>query len=135
MELSIEKPKTYKGLSYVLKSSLLKNALEETGLELNVHLVFWTPQELGPILSAEYWLPNNNVPYDRFYIRAGVVKSEDRKVAQTLMEDVIIPDLVRRIQTIKSLPEDSSKLKSGWFFDANFVDGVLKINGKEYATG
>ena len=131
MQFNIEKPKTYKGLSYVLKSSFLQNAIEEAQLDLNVHLVYWTPQKIGSILSADYWSPNENVAYDRYYIRAGVVKSEDRKLAQLLMVDIIIPDLIHRIKLREAEPIDSTRVKKGWFFDATYEQGILRINGSE----
>ncbi|WPO33176.1 hypothetical protein R9C00_15850 [Flammeovirgaceae bacterium SG7u.111] len=53
MRFNIDKPKMYEGLSYVLKSSLLKGAIEETNLDLAVSLHYWIPQKLGSILTAE----------------------------------------------------------------------------------
>lgn len=134
MRFIIEKPKIFKGLCYVLKSSLLKEALEETNLDLNISLNFWTPQKLGSILSVEYWFPNENVEYDRFYIRAGAIKSENRKRAEELMNKYVIPDLIIRIKKIKNESINSTKFKQGLFFEATFEDEILKINGKEIKT-
>ena len=82
MKFSINKPKTYKGLSYPLKSSFLKQAMEEAELDIEVNLHYWTPQILGSILSVDYWLPNEHISGDRFFIRAGAIPSQSRKAAE-----------------------------------------------------
>ena len=134
MKFDIEKPKTYKGNSYVLKSSVLKNKIEETGLDCNVHLVYWTPKSGGSILTAEYWLPNKRIEYDRFYIRSGVVNSEDRKHAAELLENKIIPILIDRIKFIKNESQNSTKVKHGLFLESNYIDGELFLDGKRLKT-
>lgn len=98
MTFSIEKPKTWKGLSYVLKSSLLKEAIAENELDCNVHLKYWTPggdsQTGWSILDGHYWLPNRHVDYARFYIRAGVVPSAIRKEVEVKLGSEALPELI-----------------------------------------
>lgn len=130
MRFEVEKPKTWKGLSYPLKTSLLKDAVEAAEIDCNIILHYWTPQPVpggDTILQCFYWLPNANVDYDRFYIRAGVVKSEKRKAAQDLLIEKVIPRFIEWMLKIKSLPPDSAKLKPNLYFNAVFEDDEVKI--------
>ncbi len=130
MKFTVEKPKLQKGLSYVLKTSLLKDALEATGLELNIDLIYWNPYRIPngeTILECHYWLPNENVDHDRFYIRAGTVKSENRKIAQELLKKEVIPKFVDWIIKIKSLLQNSTALKHNMYFNAVFKNDSVKI--------
>src|SRR5688500_16704966 len=105
MNFTIEKPKLKKGLSYALKTSILKDAIEESGIDCNIDLNYWSPYDIHvgeTILECHYWLPNENVDYDRFYVRAGTVKSENRKVAQELLKEKVIPKFIDWISKIKS---------------------------------
>jgi hypothetical protein len=87
---SISKCKLPKGKSFVLKTSQLDTALSEAGIDCHIDLVYWLPQSGGSILEAQYWLPNENIAYPRFYVRAGVVASELRlRASQALLEEVL----------------------------------------------
>ena len=99
--------------------------------DCNINLVFWTPQIIGSVLSAEYWFANENVPYERFYIRTGVVKSELRAEVKGMMSELIIPALICQMEKIIKESRNSTKLKQGQFFEANFENGTLIINGAE----
>ena len=127
MRFEIEKPKVRKGFSYALQSSMLKEAIDGGGLDCNVHLVYWTPQLLGSIVEAHYWLPNENVDYDRFYIRAGVVRAEERAESKAWLSEVAIPELIRRMTFIMQLPTGSNQREAGLFFDALRVNGQFVI--------
>ncbi len=130
MRFEVEKPKTWKGLSYALKTSLLKDAVEAAGIDCNIDLRYWTPQPIpggDTILECFYWLPNANIDYDRFYIRAGIVKSKQRKAAQDLLIENVIPKFIAWMLAIKSLPPDSAKLRHNLYFNAVFEDGAVKI--------
>lgn len=130
MRFEVEKPKTWKGLSYALKTSLLKDAVEAAGIDCNIILRYWTPMPVAggdTILQCFYWLPNANVDHDRFYIRAGTVKSEKRKAAQDLLIEKVIPRFIDWMLKIKSQPPESAKLKHDLYFNAVFEDGKVKI--------
>lgn len=130
MKFEVEKPKIQKGLSYVLKTSMLKDAVDATGLDLNIDLKYWNPYRIPigeTILECFYWLPNENVDYDRFYIRAGTVKSENRKTAEILLKEKGIPTFIDWIVKIKSLPLDSTKLKHNLYFNAVFKANEINI--------
>lgn len=109
---------------------MLRDAIEEKGIDCNVHLLFWTPQRIGSVLECYYWLPSDTVQYDRFYIRAGVVLSEERKRVEELLREFAVPELLERMERVKALPNDSTHLKSGVIFDATYEKGVLAIDGK-----
>jgi hypothetical protein len=130
MRFTTEKPKLQKGLSYVLKTSMLKNAVEATGLDLNIDLIYWNPYRIAigeTILECHYWLPNERIDYDRFYIRAGTVKSEHRKTAELRLKEKVIPEFTDWIIKVKSLPFDSTKLKHNLYFNAVFKDNDVSI--------
>lgn len=128
MNLVITKPKIWKELSYPLKSSILQNAMDENGIDCYTILDYWVPQrrrENQPwnLIDAEFWLPNFNVNYPRFFIRAGVVKSQDRKLAEHLLIHTIIPELIDWMKA-------NLEVKEGWTrrpkeFSARYIDGEL----------
>lgn len=86
--MTVEKPKLRKGWSYVLKSSLLQEALDQAQIVCHVDLKFWTPQSGNSVLEAHYWLPNANIDHPRVYLRAGVVPSAERQAAQDELRGV-----------------------------------------------
>jgi len=130
MEFIIEKPKTWKGLSYVLKSSVLKDEMDRHRLDCYVQLVYWTqrksPEDLWNIIDANYWLPNENVDYSRFYIRTGVVPSSERKKAETLFKDVVLEKLIVWMMSLSTL--DIKATKKNTYFSANYKDGEIFLS-------
>ena len=131
MRFDIEKAQTWKGLSYPLKTSMLKDALENNKIDCNIHLIYWTPQqhdEKYSVIECHYLLANQNVDYDRFYIRAGVVKSEKRKLAETLLTNEVMPKLIDFIKNKIKLPPNSTTKGKQDFFQAVFVDDKILIN-------
>lgn len=127
MNLIVEKPKTWKGLSYVLKTSVLEKALIEAGLDCYVQLVYWTPKQDHKthcsIIEAHYWYPNNNVPYYRFYIRAGVVPSNERENVEALLSNEVLPKLIQWMQ--RRVNEDLNSTKRSTYFSASYINGRL----------
>jgi hypothetical protein len=128
--MTIEKPKLPKGLSYALKTSILQEAIESAGLDCHINLNYWTPQKVpggDTILECFYWLPNANVDHDRFYIRAGSIKSEQRKTAENLLREKVIPVFIKWMKKIKSFPPDSPRLRHNLYFNAVFIDNDVSI--------
>ena len=131
MEFTIEKPKTWKGLCYPLKTSMLKDAIEDAKIDSTFHLVYWTPQkydETYNILECEFWPADKNIEYNRFYIRAGVVKSQDRKLAETLLKSDAIPRLILFIQNKVSQNTKSTRREQRSYFKVVFVDNKILFN-------
>ena len=130
MTFSVNKPDTWKGLSYVLKSSRLKDAIVDAGLDCYVNLRFWTPQQDHKkdcsLIQAEYWLPNPYVHHTRFYIRTGVVPSMERKAAEAVMMAEVIPQLVDWMG--KQLAEPLNSRQRPGMFCAYWRDGKLVID-------
>ena len=125
--IEIEKPKLPKGLSYALKTSLLQATLEEAQIDCYVHLNYWRPQTGCSVLEAEYWLPNQNVPYPRVYIRAGVVPSSHHKAASDAIAKNILPAFTEWLLRILALPENSPVLHSKPYFNAAYDNGEVAI--------
>lgn len=130
MEFIIEKPKTWKGLSYILKSSILQNAIVSKGLDCYVHLIYMTPQGDNHIncmlINAEYWLPNQNINYCRFYIRTGVVPATERKIVSQILNEEVLPLLLDWMEAQINKPLNSTTLRSGFY--AFYKDSKLVIN-------
>jgi len=124
---SVEKPKAPKGLSYVLKTSQLAKALSEAGIDCHVDLVYWVPQGGSSILEGNDWLPNENVPYPRVYVRAGVVPSALRSTASESLLLTALPQFVRWLQGILALPGNSPALRQTLYFNATYSESGLVI--------
>ena len=126
MIATISKPKLSKGLSYALKTSQLVESISDIECHLSLNYV----TNLGaPVLRAWYWLPNDNVAYDRVYVTAGPVSGSERAAASMLMASEVIPAFIGWLHRTIDLPNESTKLASelifcAWWFD----DGTVSIN-------
>ena len=131
MTLSISRPKTYKGFSYVMKTSWLTEQLDSIafGGEIGLHYVTPSLNNVSHcmLIHAEYWLPNANVDHDRFYITSGVCQSHKRKELETIVKNIVIPQLVDWMVEVKGLPDNSPK-KAGQHFWAEYINDELKIH-------
>ena len=132
MIFTVEKPMTWKGLSYPLKTAQLKAAIEESGIDCNVDLTYWTPQRnaegIDTVLTCEYWLANRHVSYNRFYIRVGTVKSENRKQVELALLAQAIPELIKFILKKVSQPANSTDLEKKSYFQAVFDGEQVRIS-------
>ena len=131
LSLSISRPKSPKGLSYVMKTSWLTETLDSIAFDGEISLNYYTPRldnvSHCMLIRAEYWLPNINVDHDRFYITSGVCQSQKRKKMETIVKDVVIPLLVDWMVEVKGLPDNSPK-KAGRHFWAEDINDELKIH-------
>ena len=125
--MTVEKPKLRKGLSYVLKTSLLQETLDQAQIDCHVDLNYWTPQSGCSVLEAHYWLPNANVDHPRVYVRAGVVPSAERQAALDALRGVGLPAFMSWLSRIIALPKGSPKLQGDLHFDASYGDGEIAI--------
>lgn len=127
MAITIDKPKTSKGYSYVLKSSWLQEAIIANHLSTNVHLVYWTPKinDLSnwSLIDAHYWLPNPRIAYPRFYIRVGVVPIDLKQQATSLIQTAVLPKLINWMAQQEKLDAQSTNLKAS--FQAFLKEGNL----------
>ncbi len=115
--MEIEKGKIPKGLSFVLKSSMLEKSLKIAKIDTNVHLIY-DPRH--SFFEAFYWLPNENVPYERFYIRTGAVDAHIAKEAREYMVNRVLPEFITWAEEINRLPSNSPKLQERPHFSRCF---------------
>lgn len=104
---SISKPKLPKAYSYVLHSNQLNNLLISNGITIHTDLVYWLPKIIGSILEVHYWLPNNNVPYPRLYIRAGALPRIEIQTARIIMSDEVFPKFSNWLEDIQKYDYNS----------------------------
>jgi hypothetical protein len=127
---SVSKPKPPKGLSYVLQTSQLEQALANAAIDCPVDLVYWIPQGGGSVLEGHYWLRNENVPYPRVYVRAGVVPSSHRAIASEALLAEGLPQFIDWLKEVHSLPDDSPALDGELYFNATFAEDRLLITNE-----
>jgi hypothetical protein len=122
----VSKPKLPKGLSFVLKTSQLEQALFD--IDCHVYLRYWVPQCGGSILEGDYWLPNENFPYPRVYIRAGAIPSALRSAASEALRESALPKFRDWLRKILSLSDKSPALHTHPYFNAEYSSQGLTIS-------
>lgn len=85
-----ETAKLPKGQSYPLKPSILEAALANASVEVDTHLI----RSPGNLFDAHFWPPNENIPYERLYVRAGSVSIADAANTRDWVETAVIPALI-----------------------------------------
>lgn len=125
--ISVEKSPLSQKRTYVLRTSLLEAALSTAGLNCHIDLKYWTPTVDGSILEAEYWLPNENVPYPRTYVRAGSLPLEQRATAVALLKAAGLPTFTQWLAKVLALPDNSPLLLGGPKFVARYQNGAIDI--------
>lgn len=123
---SISKEKIPKDYSFVLKTSQLEELLRDGNINTDVTLHYWKPQLIGSIFEVHYWLPNENIPYNRLYIRAGAILSKDIHFARESLFTKGLPEFIKWIKNIEQL-EESSTHYSQRYFNADFIDNKISI--------
>lgn len=91
-----ETGKLPKGHSYPLRPSLLEAALERASIVIDTHLI----RSPGDLFDAHFWPPNENVPHERLYVRAGSVPVAMAATERERIETVTIPSIVRWLSDI-----------------------------------
>lgn len=115
----IEKSPLPRGMSYVLKSSVLESALSQAGIDLDVHLIHST----GAIFfDAYFWPPNANVRHERLYVRAGVVQAKESHDARLYVESTVLPDFIAWIKGIMGLPVKSPVRQKQQHFERTMLN-------------
>ena len=107
--------------------SALQAAVDAAKIDCHIDLRYWTPTVDGSILEAEYWLPNENVPYPRAYVRAGSLPREQRHGAGQALSATVLPAFVEWLWKVLSLPDNSPILFRGPRFVAAYRHGLLDI--------
>ena len=131
MNVTIEKPKIRKGLSYVLQTSSLTNALEELHLDIEVIVKYRFYISSGDdydLINCTLWLPNQRVNYTRYYIEVLAVKTEDKPVIVELINQKILPAFIAWMKKVTALPDDSTILRQRVFFSAVYKNKQFHIS-------
>ncbi|WP_293697771.1 MULTISPECIES: hypothetical protein [unclassified Sphingopyxis] len=98
-----ETGKLPKGHSYPLKPSFLDEALTSAGIVIETHLT----RNAGNLFDAHFWPANQNVPYERLYVRAGSVPIEEAANARHRVENHAVPMLVKWVGDILAMDQES----------------------------
>lgn len=102
--MHIEKTPLPKGMTYVLKSSVLEQALLDAGITLHTTIVHTTG---NLFFEAQYSPPNPDVPREELVVRAGAVASGYGVAARQAIETVVMPEFIAWLNSFLSLPENS----------------------------
>ena len=125
---SITKDKIPKQYSFVLKTKQLEELIISNDIKIHIDLIYnYSSQSIGSIFEAFYWLPNNNIPYNRLYIRAGALAKEYISIAREKMNEIILPEFKIWIMNILSLPNNSTYLFEEPYFHAIFQNNKIEI--------
>lgn len=127
---SIQKPKIKKGRSYAAKTSMLEKALKGFDFSGTIDLVYLESKSISILLTAYFWTPNKNVPYDRFYIQISNIESTIRKEIYHLIEQFVFPKLVEWMTKMKNLSNHSTILLTPNVFQAFYENGKILINNQ-----
>jgi hypothetical protein len=104
--MKIEKVKLPKSMSYVLRSSTLENAMQDSELAIVATLV----QGPSPILfDAFFWPPQPSAPFERVYVRAGAVEASQAKEVRSFVEGSVVPEFISWLHGILQLPINSTR--------------------------
>lgn len=77
---------------------MLENFLINNDINTHVDLNYWLPQKIGSIFQVHFWLPNENISYERLYVRVG------------------------------ALPNTSPQFDRGAYFNATYKNKIIKIS-------
>ena len=92
-----------KGQSYPLRPSKLEEARASASLSIDVYLT----RAPGKFFNAHFWPPSPDLPYERGYVQAGSVPSDEASSARAEIESTALPALVRWIGRILASDEKS----------------------------
>ncbi|KAA1047535.1 hypothetical protein [Pseudocitrobacter sp. 73] len=130
---SIEKDKIAKNFCFILKTKMLENILLENEVNIYINLNYWNQKSTGSIFEAHFWPPNENVAYQRCYIRAGALPEEDVVHARSLLQDAVLPKFIVWIKKILS-PEGDVQYYENLYFEARYQNNILKLIQKPSAS-
>lgn len=115
--MRIEKSRLPKGMSYVLRSSVLEHALSSAGIMLETYLVHTPGQTPGcAFFYADFCPPNPNVAHERLYVQAGAAPSARSHEVRQYIECSVIPEFVAWVEGILALPINSPVRREGQRF-------------------
>jgi hypothetical protein len=117
--MDIEKSPLPKSMSYVMKSSVLDEALSQSSIKVDTTLRY-TP---GRFFDAHFWPPNPNVPHERVHVVVGAVPASAGHVARQYVKGAVIPEFISWLAGILSLPQGSPVRREKQLFSRAFPHG------------
>ncbi|OMI17751.1 MULTISPECIES: hypothetical protein [Leptospira] len=105
--LTIKREKIPKGFSYPLKTSELIEAFRSAGIETQTYLLY--SQAKNTFFNVYFWIPNPNVPYERFYIQVGAIPSQFVHLAREKMQFKVLLKFTKWAADLLSLPTNSPR--------------------------
>lgn len=115
--MDIEKQKLPKGRSYPLKTSILEKMLAEHGIVADTVLYYSISRIF---FDAQY----NSIPEvansGRLTIRVGDVQSDRCKEARQYLLDVVLPEMIKWIRKIDTIPAGGCKMSGDLYFRRDF---------------
>jgi len=123
---SITKDKISPDYVFVLKTSQFEKVLADNNIDIDVTLIYWKPQIIGSVLEAHFWLPNDNVSYNRLYVRACALLKKYIILARVLMVEEVLPNFIEWFKGIELTDEFSNKYKKS-YFNACLIDDKIHV--------
>jgi hypothetical protein len=113
--INSSKDKIPENRRFLLKFSDFEQAFSEIEFDGEVYLNFVNWQDDAPRIDAHYWLPNERIVFERFYIRIGTCQVSKRKEFSRITKKEILPDLVEWMMEGISLPSNSPRKAKRYF--------------------
>jgi hypothetical protein len=108
----ISKAKIPRNESFILRSSVLEDALRAAGIATETSLNHCR----GKRFTADFWTPRPNVPHERFYISSGSVPAEQARAVREFVESRVVPEFIAWASGLLSLPPDSTVRRTNQYF-------------------
>ena len=115
---SITKEKIPAQYCYMLKTKQLESLLKIN--EVNMHIDLCYTRGIGPTIDAFFWLPNENISYDRLYVRVGVLPKEEMSQAKAKIEEIVLPEFAIWLKSILALVNNSEYIRHDARFFAEY---------------
>jgi hypothetical protein len=105
----------------------LDDLLKNNNFMIHTDLIFWLPKVIGTIFEVYFWFPNENVPYNRLYIRTGALLKDCAQSARIEMNTIVFPKFEIWLKGILQLPNNSTHLSGTPYFNAEYINGTVEI--------
>jgi len=124
---SISKSKIPKEYCYALQTGPLNDLFVEHNIDMPVDLMYCFAREPDIVFYAQYWLPNNLIPYNRIYVEIEAVHKKDAQFAKVAVKSTILPAFDTWLKEIFALPENSPIFNTTPTFHAWIANGKIEI--------
>jgi len=121
---SITKEKISAKYSFMLKTKQLEDLLEINEVNMHIDLVY---SNIGSTFDAFFWLPNENISYNRLYIRVGILPKEEIYQAKEEIEKIVLPEFIIWLKNILALVNNSEYIRHDAQFFAEYKNHKFEI--------